>query len=233
MGPCTPFLTTPDALRWIAMFVGAFTGAVGGICGIYRWDRLGIPAFLFDVTWALNGSYLSALLYIVDISWAQKADYPAAAGALGDRRRRNNHRYRKGFAFKPNFALTLGNIMSNCIKGKSVSRFWVHENTDVWQNRAFGPLFTLSYLAWLIIATVFYGALAGLVAYGGSRRRRDWQPYNIIERVVKGATDVGYLSNPWEAWAYKVGGGYREPPRASFGGPLVSSDDVVIIFSVP
>ncbi|MDX2161978.1 MAG: hypothetical protein SF162_11685 [bacterium] len=232
-GTFTPFLTSPDGVRWTATLIGAFTGAVGGIWATYRWDRLGIVAFLLDVTWALNGSYLSALLHLVDFSWADKADAPASGTNLGDRRR-NNHRYRKGFAFKPNFALTLGNTMSNCIAGRDPSvGLWVHENTHVWQNRAFGPLFTLSYLAWLIVTTVLFGAWAGLVAYGGARRRRDGTAYPLMERIVNGATDVGYLSNPWEAWAYKVGEGYREPYRGNFGGPLVWADGVVIAFAIP
>ena len=213
------FFTRPDVLMWVATFLGAFTGMMGGLWSSYRWDRLGVFAFVLDVTWGLNGMLLSTLLHIINFAWADHSDDVTTAATLGDRRR-NNHRYRRGVALKPGFALTLGNVMSNCYGGGNPSPgLWTHENTHVWQNRVFGPFFTLSYLGWFITASLLFGLWAGLARYGFPRG------------LMEGPTEVGYLSNPWEVWAYKVGESMGESPRSSYG-PLVFSDVVAIITGI-
>jgi hypothetical protein len=88
---------------------------------------------------------------------------------------------------------------------------FAHENTHVWQNRLFGPIFTLSYIAWLavfLLPGLVYGAVSSTVTVGEG-----------IERF-------SYLSNPWEAWAYAVQGVDRP---ATFGEGVFSGVLVVIV----
>ena len=149
-----PALTTPEALAWIATAVGAFTGMLAGVWGSHRWYGLGWLAFPLDVTWGLAGSTNACLLHLVNFAWAGHADAPAD-------RRRENHRYVAGFAFKSGFAFTQGSVMSNLHLGPGTD-LWGHENTHVWQNRLFGPLFTLGYLAWAAMAVLIITGIGNI-----------------------------------------------------------------------
>jgi len=195
-----PALTTPEALAWIATAVGAFTGMLAGVWGSHRWYGLGWLAFPLDVTWGLAGSTNACLLHLVNFAWAGHADAPAD-------RRRENHRYVAGFAFKSGFAFTQGSVMSNLHLGPGTD-LWGHENTHVWQNRLFGPLFTLGYLAWAILLF-----LPSLFVAATTRS-------NLGDTIMA----LCYYNLPWEVWAYKVGG-WRNPFMAW-------GDAVVLLASV-
>jgi hypothetical protein len=206
-------LTTTEALLWFAAVVGSFTGMMAGIWRIYKFsgNGTGVPAFILDVTWGLAGSTVAVLLHIINFAWAQHADEP-------DDRRRNNHRYRKGFALKPSYAFTQGQVMSNCISGGNPSiGLWRHEDTHIWQNRLFGPFFTSTYLGWFLIMFIF-GIIIGWIKLGFG-----------IQSAVQGVTDISYLSNPWEVWAYKVGEGLGESPRVNFGQVVIPDLPAVIL----
>ena len=195
-----PVLTSPDVILWIAAAVGGFSAMMSGIWRIYDWTALGVPAFVLDSTWGLSGTTDAVLLHLINFAWGNHADE-------GFDRRQNNHRYRSGFRIKAEFAFTQGAVMSN-LKRDSSDDLWHHENTHVWQNRGFGPLFTLTYVGWMAI--LFLPSL--IVA--------------AIRRTSIGDTIMAlcYYNNPWEVWAYKIGG-WRNPFMAW-------SDTVVIIASV-
>jgi hypothetical protein len=100
------------------------------------------------------------------------------------------------------FLLTVGNVVNgagsrNARTAAIVER---HEDLHVWQSRWFGPLFPLTYGAWLVA-----GAIVGVVVWIGTGRR-----------VGLGATvdAFAYYRNPFEWWAYSREGRWP-PPRAS------------------
>lgn len=197
-----PVLTKPEVLLWIAAVTGGFSAMMSGIWRSYDWDGLGVPGFVLDMTWGLAGTFNACLLHLINFAWGDHADDVAHRD-----RRRNNHRYKSGFRIKGEFAFTQGAVMSN-LKRDSADNLWHHENTHVWQNRGFGPLFTLTYVGWMVL--LFIPSL--LVA--------------AIARSNLGDTIMAlcYYNNPWEVWAYKIGG---------WRNPFMSwSDPVVIIASV-
>jgi hypothetical protein len=195
-------LTTPEALLWIAAGVGAFTGMMDGIWRIHDWTGTGVPKFVLDVTWGLAGSTNGVLFHLVNFIWARHADEP----------RHGAHRYESGFRFKSHFAVTQGAVMSNMGSNSPGSGLFAHEGTHVFQNRIFGPFFTLTYLGWMVI--FFIPALiAGAIGK---------QVGTAIEKWC-------YFNNPWEVWAYRVGAG----PRSRFGGDYLWSDGAVLGASIP
>lgn len=179
-------LTRPEVLLWIAASVGAFSAMMAGIWRIYAWDKLGVPAFLLDHTWGLSGTTIANLLHLVNFAWANHADEPFD-------RRSNNHRYKRGFALNGRFAFTQGAVMSNLSRDSS-DDLWHHEHLHVWQNRIFGPLFTITYVAWMILLFI-----PSLIVAAVARA-------NLGDTIMA----LCYYNNPWEVWAYKVGG-WRNP----------------------
>lgn len=196
-----PILTKPEILMMIGGIVGAFTGMMAGIYQIYDWAGLGYLGFPLDVTWALAGNTIGALLHIVNIGW----------GDHGTETRENQHRYASGFGIRyhPKYAFTQGCVMSNLGNGPGDDLFR-HERTHVWQNRAFGPLYTLTYVAWMLV-WVLPAVIAGIIVMGFSG-------------VFSGPNNWCYFNNPWETWAYSVQG----VPRTNIDG--VSADDQKMIW---
>ncbi len=195
-----PILTKPEVLLWIAPAVGGFSGMMSGIWRSYDWGSvLGWLAFLLDSTWGLAGTTDGDLLHLINFAWGNHADESFD-------RRRNNHRYKDGFCLAKKFAFTQGAVMSN-LHYDSSDDLWHHENTHVWQNRAFGPLFTMTYLGWMVILFI-PSLLVAAIAHS-----------NVGKTIMA----LCYYNDPWEVWAYKIGG-YREPF-------MLWSDPVVIIAS--
>jgi hypothetical protein len=159
---------------------------MAGIYQIYDWEGLGWIGFPLDVTWALAGNTIGALLHLVNIGW----------GDHGAETRENAHRYASGFGIRydPKYAFTQGCVMSNLDEAPGGDLFR-HERTHVWQNRAFGPLYTLTYIAWMVV-WVIPAIIVGIVVMG-------------ISGLFKGPNDWCYFNNPWEAWAYAVQGAER------------------------
>ncbi len=203
-------LTAPSVLLVFAAVVGATTGMMAGIYSVYSWEGLGWIAFPLDVTWALAGNTVGALLHLVNIGW----------GDHGDETRENAHRYNQGFRIKTDFAFTQGNVMSDLHYGPS-GDLYRHERTHVWQNRGFGPLYTLTYIAWMIV-WLLPGVVAGIIVKGGSG-------------VAAGPERWCYFNNPWETWAYAVQNADRASIGASDDGDrrLTWSAIYVILWSVP
>ena len=173
----------PAALAWIAAGAGCFAGLMDGLWRTHDWAGPGRLGFLLDVTWGLAGTSNACLLHLFNLWAAGHADEP----------RQGVHRYRAGFRFRATFAVTLGAVMSNTGNSTPGTGLWRHERAHVWQSRAFGPLFGLSYLGWMAIL-VIPAAVSALMA------RR-----NLLQRIEAWT----YFNNPWEVWAYRVGSGPR------------------------
>jgi hypothetical protein len=198
-------LTTPDALLNLALGVGALAGALDGAWRIHRWNGPGVATFLLDCTWGLAGTTNGLLFHLVNFAWAKHPDEP----------RNGAHRYEKGFRFKNGFAVTQGSVMSNMGSYGPGSSLYMHEMTHVWQNRWFGPFFTLTYLGWMMV--MFVPALIV-----GSR-----SPVGVATAVE----GLCYYNNPWEAWAYHVGHNHGASPRAAHG-TMIWNDGIVVGASV-
>jgi hypothetical protein len=197
------YATRPAALLWIATSVGTFTGMMDGLWQTHQWVGPGVVAFALDETWGLAGSAQGDLLHLVNFTWGDHV--------VGETRT-DAHRYKSGFAVKSGFAFTQGAVMSSNKTPVGMPLF-AHENTHVWQNRLFGPFFTLTYIAWLIVFFI-PGLIYGLASGAGAGA---------------GIQSFSYFSNPWEAWAYAVQG----VNRASLApGTGIWSDLAVGIVSV-
>ena len=196
------YATRPAVLLWIAISVGSFTGMMDGMWQTHNWVGLGAPAFILDETWGLAGTTNGDLLHIFN--------FIPGDHAVGETRT-DAHRYNKGFAVKPGFAFTQGAVMSSNDNDLTKPLF-AHENTHVWQNRLVGPLYTLSYIGWMLLLLI-PGLLAGLISKKG---------------VNEGITDWSYFNNPWEAMGYDVGEGHGASARTSFG-TLIWPDAAVYI----
>lgn len=186
IGGSQPILTTVDNLLIFASSVGAFTGMMAGIYQTYDWEGLGWLSFPLDVTWALAGNTVGGLIHLINIGW----------GKHEDDTRNNAHRYASGFRLQSGFAFTQGDVMSDCSEDLRS-----HEMTHVWQGRAFGPLFTLTYIGWMLV-WLFPGIVAGLIVTKGP------------SGLWKGPMRWCYFNNPWEVWAYDVQG---VPDRKNIG----------------
>lgn len=174
----------------IAAVIGAVVaGAAGAFSGyrrIYHWRTgRGWAAFVLDSTWGLIGTTVGLLLHVANLFW-QGAEYrPDCA------RRQNRHVYFGGAAFRPGFAFTHGNVMSNADSGRGLTRplfLERHEGLHIWQSRLFGPLFQIIYLGWMAV-----GAVAGAVVWLFNRQE------SFFGLVETGA----YYDNPFEYWAYR------------------------------
>jgi len=192
-------VTSPEVLLWMGTVVGAFTGMMNGCWQIHDWKGIGWLAFPLDVTWGLAGATTGSLLHIINFAWA----------GHGDETRYDAHRYNSGMCFKAGFALTQGPVMSNLSDGPGAPLYH-HERTHVWQNRAFGPLFSLSYLGWMAVWLI-----PGIIAA-------------IVTRDAEAIQSWCYYNNPWETWAYLVGAGPRTGRH-----PLIWGDLVILLLSIP
>lgn len=201
-------LTAPDGLLMLATVVGAVTGMMAGIWRIHDWKGIGLLAFPVDVTWGLAGQNYGVLLHLINFAW----------GDHGSESRTEGHRYGSGFRLKPTYAFTQGAVMSN-LPDQPGTDLYRHEMTHVWQNRGFGPFYTLTYIGWMIVWFI-PGLIAGL-----SAKKADGTKVGAgvgIERMC-------YMNCPWEVWAYGVQG----LDRARLGGPeLIWSAAAVVIAAI-
>ncbi|MDH3461471.1 MAG: hypothetical protein OEM00_10980 [Burkholderiaceae bacterium] len=200
-------LTSPEGLLFLATVIGAFTAMMDGVWRIHDWKGLGWLSFPLDMTWGLAGVNYGLLLHLVNFAWANHATET----------RHNGHRYQSGFRLKPTFAFTQGSVMSN-LSDNPGTDLYRHEMTHVWQNRMFGPFYTLNYIGWMI-----FWLIPGLIAGATSKTAT-----GASVGPGKGAERWCYFNCPWEVWGYAVQG----QDRKAWGSELIWSAVPVIIAAI-
>jgi hypothetical protein len=110
--------------------------------------------------------------------------------------------------------------MSNLSDAPGVDRY-PHEMMHVWQNRLFGPFYTLTYIGWMVIWFI-PGAIAGLIAKKSTGTGR--------VGLGRGIERWCYFNNPWEVWGYKVQGAARD--GVAQGKELIWGPALVIVFGI-
>lgn len=169
-----------------AAVVGGLNGVISGSLEIYDWgSATGWLAFLTDSSWGLIGTTFAVLLHGVNLFYGDR-NY-----SFGLSKRQNRHVYDGGFGFGT-FAFTQGNVTSNLRNRRT--DLVDHETSHIWTSRLFGPIFQTTYIAWMIVGGVV-GFLIGIpLAIAGT------------QSLGQSIEDVGYFDNPWESWAYDIGG---------------------------
>jgi RHS repeat-associated protein len=168
-----------------AAVIGGLNGVISGATRIYEWDSPeGWFAFLSDSTWGLIGTTLADLMHLVNWIGYGGGNYQPELS-----KRQNRHVYDGGFGFG-NYAFTQGNVISNLQGRGYYGNLLDHEMLHVWQSRIFGPYFQYVYVAWLYVG--FWVALV-------------LAPFTD-QPIGQDIMDVAYYNNPWETWAYSVGG---------------------------
>ncbi|WP_447759882.1 toxin TcdB middle/N-terminal domain-containing protein [Sphingopyxis panaciterrae] len=185
LGAATGFLVGGPAGAIFGGIMGGINGLYTGARGIYDWGGgTGFIAFLADSTWGLLGTSLGNLSNIYN-SIAAPGSY------LGKYSERQNRQvYDRGFSIDGKAAFTAGNVISN-MRGRSGTDLLDHETLHITQSRIFGPIYQITYVAWLVV-----GAIVGLIA----------SPF-VDQSVGQSIRDMAYSNNPWERWGYHVGGG--------------------------
>ena len=186
LGLTAGFLVAGPAGAALGGAIAAINGLAAGYHGIYDWRGVrGWLAFAADSTWGLLGTTLGVVLLVANLGTRR------AMTIREQSRRCNRHVHDGGLALKPFFALTLGNIISNANpRGRGVNPSFLsrHEELHIWQSRAFGPLFPLTYALWWA-----GGVVVGTVVWL-FHRDESWR------RLVETAA---YYDNPFEYWAYR------------------------------
>lgn len=202
-----PLLFDAGRLPYFALAVGALTGFFDGYRQIHNWRKgIGFLTFLADTTWGLPLAPNALLMHLINFPRLFKVSPPVAGQVWmealhQDQPRAGVHIYLTGMRLKETYAFTQGNVISNLWldSGPPIARgIEEHERTHVLQNRVFGPLFWVGYVAWLILfgaAGLIWGALAG-----NNRKHANGA---VLEPGSRAPFWWGYLDNPWEVWAYK------------------------------
>lgn len=170
-----------------AAVVGGLNGVISGALEIYDWGSpVGWLSFLSDSSWGLIGTTFAVLVHGINLFYGGDRNYASSLS-----KRQNRHVYDGGFGFGT-FAFTQGNVISN-LNGRR-SDLVEHETLHIWTSRIFGPVFQVTYIAWLIVGGVV-GFLIGIgLAIAGE------------QSIGQSIEDMAYTNNPWETWAYEVGG---------------------------
>lgn len=188
----------------IGTFTGGLNGVISGATQIYDWSSwTGWAAFVADSSWGVTGTTLGIVLHSINLFYGSGKKYRHDLSF-----RQNRYVYDGGIAIESSFAFTQGNVTSNLAggvqgmeSGPDFTALLDHETLHILQSRLFGPLYQLTYVAWLIVG----GVVGGIVGIFAS------QPWTTSVQ------DVAYYDNLWETWAYKVKG---PDPSSHHGGEL-------------
>jgi hypothetical protein len=177
----------------VGAVMGGLNGVISGAKQIYDWSSwTGWAAFVADSSWGLIGTELGVVVHTINLFYDRKYRNDLSF-------RQNRHVYDGGFAIDSAFSFTQGNVTSNLAGGGGGTELLNHESLHIFQNRLFGPIYLITYGAWLIVGGVV-GGIFGIFAS---------QPWTTSVQ------DVAYFDNLWETWAYKV-----EGPKGQHGGDL-------------
>ena len=186
-----------NAVTWL------FTGAAivdvlfAGTYGSYNW-AVGWFLVPINASWGAPGNLFGIVHHT--ISWNCFSNN----GDIVTDNRTFYTRYADGTRLKyspSKFAFTQGAVMSSPPVEK-------HESHHVLQHFIFGPMFTVSYLLWMVPAAII-GLVVGLIKRHGFNGVEAWAYYN----------------NPWEIWAYAIEGKREQKVgigKAMIWGPITS-----------
>lgn len=182
LGWNTGMLVGGPALALFGAVMGGMNGLLTGTRGIYDWQSIeGWAAFVSDSTWGLLGATLGNIANINNLI-AAPSSYRSDLS-----RRQNRQVYDRGLYLEKNAAFTQGNTISN-LQGRT--NLLSHETVHILQGRLFGPVFQITYVAWVVV-----GGLIGLIL----------APF-IDQNWKTSVRDIAYSDNPWERWGYALGG---------------------------
>jgi hypothetical protein len=162
--------------------------------GSYHWS-VGWLLIPLNASWGALGN-LTGILHHT-LSWNCFANQ----GDIEQENRKFYTKYKNGLRmrYNPSFAFTQAAVMSSPPVEK-------HESQHVLQHFIFGPMFTVSYVAWMVPT-----AIIGLIV--GAIKGKDFM----------GVEAWAYYNNPWEIWAYAVDGGRSQNGDTSLiWGPVAS-----------
>ena len=170
----------PKGLALAGAASGFGNGVIAGAAGTYNWESLtGYLAAALDSTVGLVGTTLGNAVSVGNM--IAGAEYSAASSF-----RQNRLVFTNGAHIKGDHAFTLGgNVVSNAGAGGG-ELLNHHETLHLWQSRLFGPAWHATYVAWGIGGAIGGG---GMALFSG-------------ENVPLGAEASGYVSNPFEHYAY-------------------------------
>jgi hypothetical protein len=204
--------TSPSALAMTALLMGMFAGMLDGTWNVIPAGYL--PHFLLDKTWGLSGTANGCTVHLYNL-WTPNVLHitshtpglpQAVAAVVGQ----GGHQYSNGFFFTSSAAFTQGNVSTNLSTADSVAVGTInpttvtHESEHIAQNRIFGPLFTLLYVAWLIVMAV-PGAIAGCMVGYLAAFSIPWFIVNLLSVTLCVAiTPVRWAIRKWFALALVI-----------------------------
>ena len=172
-------------LSFVFGVAGALNGFISGWRGTYSLDGDGLMAFVADSTVGIIGTTLGTLVNVYNI--VTGADYVHELSY-----RQNRHVYRDGFHVKSGFAFTQGQVISN-IGNRGRGGLLSHEYEHVKTSRFLGPVFTDTYVGWMVGAVVLTAVYMTLSPYTFK---------DIADNGFSAFETAAYNDNPWEAHAY-------------------------------
>lgn len=185
-GAAIALAAMPRRYRVPGTIAAALNGAVSGYRRTYDLQRgAGLAAFVLDSSWAILGT--SSGVALLGAQRVVGARYRADLSV-----RRNRHIYETGIRGHPDFATTVGQVVTNAAGRSGLTERRIrlverHEELHIWQQRALGPLFPVGYGAWMLVA-------GGAAVVIWAVRRGD---------LVRTVTTLAYYDNPLEYWAYR------------------------------
>jgi hypothetical protein len=191
-----------NAVTWL--FTGAAVIDVLFVAtyGSYHW---GVGWFLIplNASWGALGNLTGIVQHV--LSWSCFKDQ----GDINRDNRKFYTKYKDGLRLRytpSKFAFTQGAVMTS-------PPVETHEAQHVLQHFIFGPIFTVSYLIWMVPAAII-GFFVGLIKGKGLAGVEAWAYYN----------------NPWEIWAYAVEGGRSQGNDTSLIWGTIASWIVAVLY---
>lgn len=182
------------AVTWLFTAVAVMDALFVATHSSYHWG-VGWLLVPINASWGALGNLMGLVHHLV--SWNLFKDQ----GGIEQDNQKFYTRYKDGIRlrFTPAFAFTQAAVMTSPPVEK-------HESQHVLQHFIFGPIFTVSYLLWMIPASII-GLVVGL----------------IMGKGINGVEAWAYYNNPWEIWAYAIEGGRSQDGDADLiWGPVAS-----------
>jgi hypothetical protein len=192
-----------DAVTWLFMGAAVIDALFVTTNGSYHW-AVGWFLIPINASWGALGNLMGVIHHTLSWNCFQNQ------GSIQQDSRKFYTKYDNGLRlrYSPSFAFTQAAVMSSPPVEK-------HESHHVLQHFIFGPVFTVSYMLWMVPAAIV-GLVWGLIKGKG----------------INGVEAWAYYNNPWEIWAYAVEGWRGQDNDTSLIWGPVASWIVAITFFV-